>query len=80
MFPVAALLLTVSKLLHLPQEAALLLRAYELDLVFSWRVWVHCLTDSLSSSNDKISDESDNFIDRVTHYNYQVSQVRSQHS
>merc|ERR1719232_1002619 len=65
----SALLATVSKLLHLPQEAALLLRAYELDLVSSWRVWVRCLTESLSSSNNSLSDDSDNFIDRVTQYN-----------
>ena len=76
-FPVPALLATVSKLLHLPQEAALLLRAYELDLVSSWRVWVRCLTESLSSSSNSLSDDSDNFIDRVTQYNNQVSQVRT---
>ena len=76
-FPVPALLATVIKLLHLPQEAALLLRAYELDLVSSWRVWVRCLTESLSSSSNSLSDDSDNFIDRVTQYNNQVSQVRT---
>ena len=58
-------------MLHLPEEAALLLRDYELQHVSSWVTWSRNLTVHLSNVCDNFS-ESKNFLQNVTSYNSQV--------
>ena len=59
----------MSKLLHLPEEAALVLRAHELSLVQDWSVWI----DSLAHNLMNHSRTRQGFIQTVRDYNAQAS-------
>ena len=66
--------MTASKLLHLPQEAALLLRGHEVGLVAGWAAWLRGLTLDLSVGQGPASTASSaDFLARVHHYNLQVT-------
>ena len=76
------LLVTASKLLHLPQEAALLLRGHEVGLVAGWAAWLRGLTLDLSGGQaaergggqgPASTASSADFLARVHHYNLQVT-------
>ena len=59
----------MSKLLHLPEEAALVLRAHELSLVQDWSVWI----DSLAHKLMNHSRTRQGFIQGVQDHNAQAS-------
>ena len=73
--------MTASKLLHLPQEAALLLRGHEVGLVAGWAAWLRGLTLDLSGGQTAerggqgpaSTASSADFLARVHHYNLQVT-------
>jgi len=47
----ADVILMASKLIHLPEEAALVLRNHELNLVQDWQMWIACLTCNLTNQS-----------------------------
>ena len=65
---VSGLLVTVGKQLHLPEEAALSLRNYELELVISWTNLSECLTVNLSEHVNSQCLQ----LSRINFYNQQV--------
>ena len=65
------LLSKVSKLLHLPEEAALSLRQYEVGLIISWSQLASCLTVNLSNDNSG-QENQQKLLGRITFYNQQV--------
>ena len=65
------LLSKVSKLLNLPEEAALYLRQYEVGLIISWSQLAGCLTLNLSNTNNS-QDNQQELLGRITFYNQQV--------
>ena len=62
----------MSKLLHLPEEAALVLRAHELSLVEDWSVWI----DSFALNLNNHSRTRQGFIQTVQYYNAQASNFK----
>ena len=69
----APVILIVSKLLHLPEEAALVLRAHELSLVEDWSVWMDSLAHNLMNQ----SRTRPGFVHTVQDYNAQACNFKT---